>query len=87
MTTPDNSTKRFGDITIEFDHDCDDAVSASLTMLAYNLSMLVAKERYARLGEIEAGALRSAVAGFVTARMLRSPFPQAKPAKSNGAAT
>jgi hypothetical protein len=80
-------TKRFGRIELEFDKTCDDAVSASLSMLAHSLSKLIAKERDARLEEIEDGALRSRVAGFVTARMLLSPYPQAQQAKSNGTAT
>jgi hypothetical protein len=83
--TPD--TKRFGDVELTFDASCEDAASAAFNMLAKTLSMLVAKERHARLEEIENGALRSLVAGFVTARMLRSlpPYPPAK--QSNGSAT
>jgi hypothetical protein len=43
--TADNSTKRFGNIEITFDQDCDDVVSAALAMLAYGLSGLSADER------------------------------------------
>jgi hypothetical protein len=81
----DNSTRRFGDISIEFDPDCDDAVSASLSMLARSIAQLPPSERVDALFNIES-ELRTAVAGFVAARasMLSSPYPQAK---SNGSAT
>jgi hypothetical protein len=76
-------TKRFGPIEITFDASCDDTVSAALNMLAFAISKLVAKERYARLEEIEDGSLRSAVAGFVTARMLLSSRPLKQEGKPN----
>jgi hypothetical protein len=82
---PDNSTKRFGDISIEFDPGCDNAVSASLSMLARSIAQLPPSERVDALFNIES-ELRTAVAGFVRARLLMSApaYPQAKP---NGAAT
>jgi hypothetical protein len=67
-------TKRCGPITIEFDHTCDDAVSAALSMLAYGLSKLSADAREERLQGIEDGALRSWVSGFVAAHL--SPYPR-----------
>ena len=81
-----SETKRFGDISIEFDPGCDDAVSAALEMLAFNLSRMGAKERYARLEEIEGGALQAQVNRFVAAHVLMSS-PSYPKAKSNGAAT
>jgi hypothetical protein len=80
-----SETKRFGDISIEFDPDCDDAVSASLSMLARSIAQLPPRERVDALFNIES-ELRTAVAGFVAARVLMSspPYPQAK---SNGAST
>ena len=81
-----SATKRFGDISIEFDPSCDDAVSAALEMLAFNLSRLGAKERYARLEEIGDGALQAQVSRFVAARVLMSS-PSYPKARSNGAAT
>jgi hypothetical protein len=81
----DNSTKRFGDISIEFDPGCDDAVSASLSMLARSIAQLPPHERVDALFNIES-ELRHLVAQFVSARVLMSspPYPQTK---SNGAAT
>ena len=82
----DDPARRLGDIELTFDASCDDAVSVALEMLAYNLSRLGAKERYARLEEIiEDGALLSQVKGFVAARMMSPSYPQAK--QTNGAAT
>jgi acyl-CoA reductase-like NAD-dependent aldehyde dehydrogenase len=77
--------KRFGDISIEFDPGCDDAVSASLTMLARSIAQLPPSERADALFNIES-EIRAQVARFVAARALMSspPYPQAK---SNGAAT
>jgi len=63
--------RRFGPITIEFDHTCDDQVSAALSMLAHGLSKLSADEREKRLQGIEDGALRKAVSGFVATRPYR----------------
>jgi hypothetical protein len=82
------NTKRFGDISIEFDPDCDDAVSASLSMLARSIAQLPPSERVDALFNIES-EIRAQVARFVAARALMSlmsspPYPQAK---SNGAAT
>jgi hypothetical protein len=69
-----SETKRFGDISIEFDPD-----------FARSIAQLPPRERVDALFNIES-ELRTAVAGFVAARVLMSspPYPQAK---SNGAST
>jgi hypothetical protein len=47
--------KRFGNIAIEFDPDCNDLISAALEMLAYGLGKLPAAERETKLANIENG--------------------------------
>jgi hypothetical protein len=76
--TPD--TKRFANIVIEFDPDCNDVISAAFEMLSFALGKLPAAEREAMLSKIENGNLRSAVCSYVAAqfrpyfRSLRNPY-------------
>jgi hypothetical protein len=64
--------QRFEGVTLQFAADFD-LVSAALAMLAHGLSELPARQRDAKLEQLEDGALRAAVLRLVAHRMTTQP--------------